>query len=699
MNTPNTPTYQAAEHWLHQVLGSDAKFRPGQWEAISALVDDRQRTLVVQRTGWGKSMVYFIATRLLRSNGAGPTILISPLLSLMRNQIQAANVLGVRAESINSANSQEENERVESLLLAGKLDLLLISPERLANQRFRAHVWERIRHQVGMLVVDEAHCISDWGHDFRPDYRRIMTILDEVLPHTPVLGTTATANDRVVADVSEILGKNLRILRGPLTRDSLALYVYPQPYSASYRLTLVAHLLSCIQGSGIIYCMTTHDCLRVSKWLNRQGFNTKPYYSQVEQDTGENRVDLEQQLLNNEVKALVASVALGMGFDKPDLHFVIHYQYPGSIIGYYQQIGRAGRGIEQAHIILIHGPGDEEIQEYFIETAFPKPQHVQQAIDALAGTDGLTRNDLMRHINVKPSTLEKILTHLEIENIVQKQGHNYYLLDANRTPDYARWERVVQQRLTELKHMQSYIQHQGCLMRFIAEALDDPMRPQPCGKCKNCRGVESKFKADPQLVQQASAFLRDSEKIIIEPRKQWPSRGFIEGAKRARFQQTNAPGVVLCHYSDQSWGDLGRRGKYIDKHFADDLVTAAAELLGSYFRTLDTQPTWVTAVPSLRRPMLVPDFARRLAQALGLAYRDAVRNTRRCPEQKTMQNSWQQALNVRDAFEVYGVSPEPVLLVDDMVDSRWTLTVIGQLLIERGCSEVHPFALAKAGRD
>ncbi len=696
MDTPNTLTYQAAEYWLHQVLGPEAQFRPGQWEAISALVDEQQRALVVQRTGWGKSMVYFIATRLLRSRGAGPTILISPLLSLMRNQIQAANTLGLAADSINSANSQEKNDEVEARLLADDVDLLLISPERLANQHFRETIWEHIRHHVGLLVIDEAHCISDWGHDFRPNYRRIMHILDEVPPETPVLATTATANDRVVTDVSEIIGANLRILRGPLTRDSLALYVFSQPYSASYRLVLLAELLSRIQGSGIIYCMTTRDCLRVSRWLNQSGFNTKPYYAQVEQDTGEDRIDLEQQLLDNKVKALVASVALGMGFDKPDLHFVIHYQYPGSIIGYYQQIGRAGRGIDQAHIILMHGPEDEDIQKYFIETAFPKPHHVQQTIDALGkNTKGLTRNQLMRLINVRPSTFDQILTHLEIENIVEKEGYHYRLIDGNRSPDYTRWEHVVRQRLTELEEMQAYIQHEGCLMRFIANALDDPMPPHPCGKCKNCRGKEIKFDPDPQRIEQASAFLRKGETILIEPRKQWPA-GFSDSL-RGRFQRTNAIGIALCHYHDQGWGELVRRGKYADNHFSDELVTASATLLRQHFQELDNPPTWVTAVPSLRRPLLVPDFARRLAQSLGLEYREAVSNICKQPEQKTMQNSWQQASNILHAFEVKNVSQEPVLLVDDMVDSKWTLTVIGQFLIEHGCLEVHPFALAKAG--
>ncbi len=524
-----------------------------------------------------------------------------------------------------------------------------------------------------------------------------MRVLNEIPPNTPVLGTTATANDRVVADVSEILGPNLQVLRGPLTRDSLRLYVYPPPYSISHRLTLLLHLLSCIEGCGIIYCMTTHDCLRVSRWLNQHGFKTKPYYAQVEQDTGENRVDLEHQLLNNEVKALVASVALGMGFDKPDLHFVIHYQYPGSIISYYQQIGRAGRGIDQAHIILMHGLEDEDIQKYFIETAFPKPQHIEQAIDALSKSDGLSRNQLMGFVNVKVSTLEKILTHLEIENIVKKQGRTYHLIDSNRTPDYVRWGQVMQQRLKELEDMQRYIQHQGCLMEFIANALDDPTRLQSCGKCKNCRGAESKFVPDPQLVEQASAFLRDSERICFEPRRQWPAR--FSDSRRGRFKQTNATGIALCRYHDPGWGELVKRGKYVDRHLSDELVTASAALLCQYFQELESPPTWVTAVPSLRRPLLVPDFARRLADALGLAYKDVVSNVCEQPEQKTMQNTWQQASNILDAFEVNDVFSEPVLLVDDIVDSKWTLTVIGQLLIECGCCEVHPFVLAKASTD
>lgn len=685
--------YEAALQTLHQVLGPQAQFRSGQWEAICALVEKRERVLVVQRTGWGKSLVYFIATRLLRNQGSGPTILISPLLSLMRNQIQAAQKLGLCAKSINSANSAEDNEQIEAQLLAGDIDLLLISPERLANEHFRQAIWKQIYPQIGLLVVDEAHCISDWGHDFRPNYRRIMWILDEVPPYTPVLGTTATANNRVIADVNEILGSNLRVLRGPLTRESLALYVFPEPLPAASQLVWLSHVLHSIEGSGIIYCATTADCVRVSRWLCSQGFNVKPYYAEVEQEIGENRVALEEALLNNEVKALAASVALGMGFDKPDLHFVIHYQYPGSIIGYYQQIGRAGRGIDRAQIILMYGTEDEEIQTYFIETAFPTPEQVKETIHVLHKGGELSLDDLQKDINVRVSTLEKILLHLEIEGIIEKEGPVYRLLDSSRLPDFERWQRVTQQRCDELEQMKAYLQHKGCLMQFIAQALDDPTPVKPCNRCKNCRGHESSFVPQAEDVIAASMFLREKQSIHIKIHRVWP-KGFSEELK-GRTKIKNARGVALCYYHDPGWGEYVRRGKYTDNCFSDELVHASADLLHDYLANADDPPTWVTAVPSLRRPDLVPDFAARLARALDLPFLDVVHQIRPRPEQKMMKNRRQQLGNLWGTIQVDQPLPGPVLLVDDISQSGWTFTVIGTLLQQNGSGIVFPFALAK----
>jgi ATP-dependent DNA helicase RecQ len=673
-------------------------FRDGQWEAISALVEARQRTLVVQRTGWGKSLVYFMATRLLRQQGEGTTLLVSPLLSLMRNQIQAARLWGLQAETINSTNV-EDHAIVQKDLLDGQIDLLLISPERLGNERFQSDVWPKLRQQVGLMVIDEAHCISDWGHDFRPNYRRIMHILDDLPSRTPVLGTTATANDRVVKDVSEILGATMNIQRGPLTRDSLRLYNYSEPLDHATRLTLLAHLMKTIPGCGIIYCTTTRDCQLVAEWLQLQGVEAQAYYADVEEDGEQTRVQLEERLLKNQLKALVASVALGMGFDKPDLSFVIHYQQPGNIISYYQQIGRAGRNISEAHIILMHGPGDEDIQQYFIDSAFPKPKQIESAIHALQENGALKQMELQRYVNANKSTLDKILIHLEVEQIIERDDDGaFHLKDASARPDYERWALVTEQRKTEMAQMRDYINHEGCLMRFIAEALDDPTNVQPCGRCKNCRSSQSKFQPDTRIVDVARRYLHEGRPLAVEPRKRWPSG--LPGMKRTIIEQVNQPGVALCGYYDSGWSELVKKGRFETSFYNEELLRESLTVLQGHFSTLEKPPTWVTAVPSLRRPTLVSNFAARLAKALRLPYLPVLTHVRQHPEQASLRNSYQQVMNVYNVFKVQGdVLPAPVLLIDDVADSKWTLTVAGALLQKNGSGSVYPFVLATTSAD
>ena len=682
---------QQAENWLRQSLGPQARFRDGQWEAIEALVAKRQRLLVVQRTGWGKSLVYFLATRLLRAQGAGVTILISPLLSLMRNQIASAAQYGLVAETINSDNFDGHAD-VEKRLLAGEIDLLLISPERLANDRFQAQVWHKLRQQVGLLVVDEAHCISDWGHDFRPNYRRIMGLLDQIPPRTPIIGTTATANDRVTADVAEILGAGMNIQRGSLTRESLSLYVYPEPMDVATRLTLLAHLLKSIPGSGIIYCTTTRDCRLVADWLQSEGHNVKPYYADVEGDQSEDRASLEQQLMDNRVKALVSSVALGMGFDKSDLHFVIHFQLPGNIISYYQQIGRAGRGIDKAYIILMHGPGDEDIQRYFIDTAFPTPKQVSEVIDALRGGPK-SRNDLQRDVNARLSVLEKILTHLEVEQIIEKRDSAYVLLKPDSSLDYARWQAVTQTRYAELRHMQAYVRERGCLMHFIAAALDDHDAVERCGRCRNCTGSTSKFQPDAGAISRAQTALRQGKPLLFEPRRRWPSG--LPGIAKTNDIRVNQPGLALCSYYDDGYGAQVRAARTNGGPYDTALVEAAARALAEHLRGLAKPPQVVVAVPSLRRPGLVEAIAEQLAKSLKLPLRPALKHVTQHPPQAEMRNSFQQAANVLNRFAVAApLKGEAVLLVDDLSDSKWTMTVLGDLLQRHGAGQVTPFALA-----
>lgn len=688
---------QTADAWLQQTLGKNVTFRDGQWEAIAALVEDHQRTLVVQRTGWGKSLVYFMATRLLRQQGAGTTLLVSPLLALMRNQIEAAQRWGLKANTINSTNV-DDHAAVQRDLLAGKIDLLLISPERLGNERFQLEVWPQLSKQVGMMVIDEAHCISDWRHDFRPNYRRIMHLLDDLPANTPVLGTTATANNRVVKDVSEILGATMNIQRGPLTRDSLRLYTYTEPLDHATRLTLLLHLMKSIPGSGIIYCTTTRDCQIVAEWLQMQGIDAQPYYADVEDDGNQTRVALEQRLMKNQLKALVASVALGMGFDKPDLSFVVHFQQPGNIISYYQQIGRAGRSIDEAHIILMHGPGDEDIQQYFIDSAFPQPKQIESAIQALKDRGPLKQTELQRYVNANKSTLDKILTHLEVERIIERSDEGYVLRNATARPDYERWAQVTKQRKTELEQMRAYINHKDCLMRFIAQALDDPTNVQPCGRCKNCRQSQSKFQPDSRRMELANRFLHEGRPLMIEPRKRWPSD--LPGMKRTIIEQVNESGVALCGYYDTGWSTLIKRGRFEANFYSDELVKESVALLQAHFATLDDPPRWITAIPSLRRPTLVPSFAARLATGLGLRYQPVLKHVKQHPDQASLRNSFQQVMNVYNVFKVEDAPlTSPVLLVDDIADSKWTLTVAGALLRKSGSGLVHPYVLATTNAD
>ena len=675
---------------LRHMLGPDSDFRPGQWEAVEAVAVQHGRVLVVQRTGWGKSLVYFLATKLLREQNAGPTLLISPLLALMRNQIEMAGRIGLRAVTIHSAN-REEWDTAEAALAANACDMLLVSPERLNNERFLKSVLPQFAGRVGLFVVDEAHCISDWGHDFRPDYRRIVRILGHLPPGVPVLGTTATANDRVVADVQTQLGPGLRLLRGPLTRASLRLQNI-QLADQSERLAWLAQYLPRFPGSGVVYCLTIADTERVAAWLTSRGITAAAYHAG--DDGGVERVALEQALLDNDLKALVATVALGMGFDKPDLGFVIHFQRPGSVVAYYQQVGRAGRAVERAYGILLSGREDDEIQEYFIESAFPGVATMAAILDVLARHESLSVPEILAQVNVSKTVAQKALKLLEVDGAVGKEGSRYFRTPNPWQPDVARIDRVMALRRAELAQMQAYVAHQGCLMEFLARALDDPAAG-PCGRCANCVGRGMPAQVSTALVAEAVEFLKCCD-LIIEPRRMWP-KGLFTDLKAAIPSDTlNAPGRALCEYGDAGWGKLVREGKYVHNRFADDLVTASATLMRERWRP-EPAPDWVTAIPSRRHPRLVYDFAAQLATALQLPFVPVLERVADAPEQKTMANSTMQARNVKNTLAVAGkVLPGPVLLVDDIVDSGWTLTFAGWLLRTHGSGVVHPFVLARA---
>jgi ATP-dependent DNA helicase RecQ len=668
-----------------------AAFRPGQWEAIEALVDGRERVLVVQRTGWGKSAVYFVGTRLLRDEGAGPTVLVSPLLALMRNQIQMAERAGVHAATINSENP-EEWEAIERRIAAGDVDVILISPERLNNVRFRRDVLPDLVGTVGMLVVDEAHCISDWGHDFRPDYRRIARVLTQLRPDVPVLCTTATANDRVVGDIVAQLGDDLRVIRGPLDRESLALSVVDLPQPAE-RLAWLAQRVPELPGSGIVYCLTVADTERVATWLQANDIHAVAYSGGSE---SADRLVFEDLLLNNKVKVVVATSALGMGFDKPDLGFVVHYQSPGSPIAYYQQVGRAGRAMARAEAVLLRGHEDVEIQDWFIRTAFPPRDQAEGVIALLEASDGepVTITAIERDVNARRGRIEAMLKVLEVEGAIERVERGWRRGAEPWAYDEARVETVTALRRDEQEAMRAYAATTQCRMTFVRRELDDSAAAS-CGRCDNCTGTSAAVDLDPVVVAAALGHLR-SVRLELEPRKQWPP-GLSEPKGRIRPEVQLLPGRALSVYGDGGWGTEVKRARGRREPFSDGLIEAAARLVDGW--KPDPVPEWVTAVPHVSRAAQIDDLAARLAERLGLPFTPALQRVRPTRPQREMQNSAQQLGNVHGAFAVVasgnddGLPAGAVLLVDDLADSRWTITVAGAALREAGSGPVHPFVL------
>ena len=658
----------------------DAQFRDGQEEAIQYIVEGRGKLLVVQNTGWGKSFVYFIATRLLREGGSGPSLLISPLLALMRNQIAAAERMGVRAATINSDNTREWSN-VEAQIHRNEADILLISPERLANDSFVGNVLSVMAERIPMLVIDEAHCISDWGHDFRPDYRRIERITRTLPPNIQILGTTATANNRVLDDLTEVLGPHIQIMRGNLSRPSLLLQTIKLS-SKTERLAWLAERLSEIPGSGIIYTLTIRDAEQVSRWLQAQGLDVHSYSSR-----SPNREELEEALLENRIKALVATTALGMGYDKPDLMFVIHYQMPGSVVAYYQQVGRAGRAVDAAYGILLSGNEDADINNFFINNAFPTQQEVRQIIDAIQKEpQGISESQILASVNIRPKRLSQAIKLLALESPspIAKQENRWQLTAARLSNNFwERAERLTTLRYSEQTQMREYLALDSGHMEFLISALD--------GKSEAIQQPDLlplPTTINQETAQQAVKFLRRS--IPIEPRRRWSTR------KNIPYQQRAEQGCSLCIWGEAGWGHLVQSGKYQYNHFSDELVKASVNLVQEW----QPQPmlTWVTCIPSRRHPDLVRNFAESLAAGLGLPFRVALEKTDDRPEQKRMNNSAQQERNVEGSLAIVQANllPGPVLLVDDIVDSRWTFTVATGLLRSKGCSAVYPFALADA---
>ncbi|MEU2420656.1 RecQ family ATP-dependent DNA helicase [Streptomyces sp. NPDC007851] len=719
-HTSNADLRARADTVLARLVGDEtgsARLREDQWRAIEALVADRRRALVVQRTGWGKSAVYFVATALLRAGGGGPTVIVSPLLALMRNQVEAAARAGIHARTINSSNT-EEWEAIQAEIAAGEVDVLLVSPERLNNPDFRDQVLPRLAAATGLLVVDEAHCISDWGHDFRPDYRRLRTMLADLPAGVPVLATTATANARVTADVAEQLGtgggSDALVLRGPLDRESLSLSVLRLP-DAAHRMAWLADHLDDLPGSGIIYTLTVAAAEEVTAFLRQRGHTVASYTGKTE---NADRQQAEEDLLGNRVKALIATSALGMGFDKPDLGFVVHLGSPSSPIAYYQQVGRAGRGVEHAEVLLLPGREDEAIWSYFASLAFPSEELVRRTLDVLSGAAGpMSLPALEPLVELRRSRLEAMLKVLDVDGAVKRVKGGWIATGQPWAYDAERYAWVARQRAAEQQAMREYAATTDCRMEFLQRQLDDE-GAKPCGRCDNC--AQPRFTADTSsaAVDAARVDLGRAG-IEVEPRRMWPT-GLpaigIELKGRIPAGEQASVGRALGRLSDIGWGNRLRpllAPQSPDTPVPDDVARAVVEVLADWAKGPDgwaagaadaqPRPRGVVTVASRSRPELIHSLGARIAEIGRLPLLGCVEYAGEA-QAVSRSNSAQRlkaldgALTVPPALAAALAEAQgPVLLVDDFTETGWTLAVAARLLRRSGARGVLPLVLAVQG--
>lgn len=700
---PARPTIEEVEvelaRHIQALAGPDASPRPEQLAAVTAAVANRQRTLLVARTGFGKSAVYFSATRMLRDRGWGPTVVVSPLLALMRDQVAAANQLGLAAVTINSSNVDSWNE-IEAEILADRIDLLLIAPERLANPGFRRRVFDTLRQRAFALVCDEAHCISDWGHDFRPDYRRLRQLLSDLPEWTPVLATTATANQRVTDDIAQQLGADTVVLRTSLDRESLRLSVVDLP-DDGHRLAWLAESIDQLPGSGIVYCLTVEQAETTAAWLRAQGHAVEAYAGSVDP---ERRLELEDGLKANSLKALVATSALGMGFDKGDLAFCVHLGLPPSPVAYYQQIGRAGRNLPSAEVIALPRPAeDAAVWRWFESVSLPSEDVCRAALDQLNPFEPTSIANLERWVNLGRSRLSTLLNILEVDGAVERVGGGWLRVESDTpwTYNHELADTLRRLRREESTQMLNWASLTTCRLRYLREALDDH-EANDCGRCDRCSDHSWVTTPAPELVAAATAVLRGGD-VVIEPRRQWPS-GLDEPKGRLKKDKQNNPGRALARLGDGGWNPVV--GELIDQTLdastivvGDNVLNACAAVLKRW--DWESRPTWICPMPSRRRQPLIDAVANGLGslgklpvhRALMMQIDDNTYQSEQSNSAHQVQHVWARLAVDVAALPDDEVLAGAVLLIDDQVDSRWTLTVAGFRLLEAGAGAVLPFAL------
>ena len=687
----NSTDWEFAEQafgYLRQGYGPDATFALGQIEAVRAALTPGSRTLLIQPTGWGKSVVYCIATAINLESKRGLTLVISPLISLMRNQEEFASKFGLNAVALHSENPDTAKDQ-SAQIHRNSPDILLISPEKLANRIFLAKDFPAILDKTQLFVIDEAHCITEWGHDFRPDFQRIQQLLSQLKPSTAVLAVTATADEKTEQVLRKWLGGSVVVQRGPMSRRNIRIRVIELPTLAE-RYAFLAKYVPRLEGTGIVYALTIHDAERCAEFLRKQGVDAHAYSAQ---ESPENRADLETRFLRNEIKVLVATTALGMGFDKPDIAFVFHLQRPTNIMSYYQQIGRAGRAGQTAFAVLLTGEGDQEIAENFARHALPPASGFRALLENLQlGETNFTQ--LGMRTNLSANEIEQAIALLDVQGAIRWEGNQPKLLQTDFALADLTAKNAESKHLKDSELMAQFVSTDSCRMVFLANALGDS-QAEPCGVCDNCRQT-SLLSTDKALLDVAMEFV-DHDVQIIEPKELWPVGLFPNSDLHIPRYEQCEPGISLSQFGVGDFGEAVNRAKYFDSPFPDrHLERAKQEII-----TRNLRPDWITWVPSKRHPEFVNSLAENLAKLLNIPAIESLEVVTEFPPQKQIRHPALQARNASEAFAPrYGAMlPGKCLLIDDILHSGWTIAACGRILRRAGAEAVIPLAFARARRN
>lgn len=661
---------QEAENILKRTFNID-RFYNKQWGTIEKILKG-ERVLLIEKTGFGKSLCFQFPAILFK----GTTVIFSPLIALMRDQVKNLNSLGISAKCINSEQTPEENSQIISETKEGKLKILYIAPERQENSE-----WIEATRQMNlsMVVVDEAHCISVWGHDFRPSFRRILNLVNLLPKGMPVLATTATATKKVEADIAQQMGGNLTIIRGNLMRENFRLFVI-KVNSEDEKLIWLGKNLSKLPGSGILYTGTRVDTEIYSKWFEYLKIPSIGYNAGLDPDS---RIAIENGLMKNQWKCVISTNALGMGIDKPDIRFIIHTQIPQSPVHYYQEIGRAGRDVDPADIILFYNPEDRDLPEAFIEGGRPAIPKYEKVIEAVK-SELLGERELMRRTNLKQTQIRVIKADLVEQNIIREvtigRSKKFEYISGAPKLNPKAFEELRALKTADLEKMIGYVETKGSRMKYLCDFLGDS-DDRFFKNCDNTGLQKLKVTITPDWTEKLQAY---RENYFPELKVETKGSNLVNG-------------VAASYYGVSNVGAAIHRSKYENGgNFPDFLLRFT---LKAFRKKFDQEKfDMILYIPPTKSGELVKNFAIKISQVLKFPISHNLRKQRQISEQKVFENSYLKADNVRDAF-IYNNSTEiedkSILLIDDIFDSGATVKEIGRYLTNSGAKKIAPLVIAK----